>query len=97
MLTKGRKAIAENMKKEFNRVEKLQGKYKMHLIKGESIVYENGSFGSYYHTPNLMDQDVSWSTKEKMLEKALSYANSFAKLQEKNEWLFDMPRFEKTE
>ena len=97
MLTTGRKEIADTMAKEFERVEGLQGKYQMGLIKGENIVCENGNFGSYYHTPNLMDQDVSWSTKEKMLEKALTYANSFAKLKEKDEWMFEMPRFEKTE
>ena len=95
MLTKGRKEIAENIKNEFERVEGLQGKYYMQLIKGENIVCEDGSFGSYYHTPNLYDMDVSWTTKEKALEKALSYANSFAKLKEKNEWLFEMLRFEK--
>jgi hypothetical protein len=97
MLTKGRKAIAENMEKEFEKVQGKEGRHKMSLIKGESIVYEDGNFGSYYCTPNKMDVDVSWTSKEKALEKALSYANSFAKLKEQNEWLFDMPRFEKTE
>lgn len=95
MLTKGRKEIAENIIREFDRVEGLQGKYKLQLIKGENIVYEDGNFGTYYHTSNLYDMDVSWTTKEKALEKALSYANSFAKLKESNEWLFEMPRFEK--
>lgn len=97
MLTKGRKEIADTMAKEFERVEGLQGKYQMGLIKGENIICEDGNFGSYYCTPNKMDVDVSWTSKEKALEKALSYANSFAKLKEQNEWLFDMPRFEKTE
>ena len=95
MLTKGRKEIAENIVNEFERVEGQEGRHSMPLIKGENIVCENGNFGSYYHTPNLMDMDVSWSTKEKMLEKALTYANSFAKLKEKDEWMFEMPRFEK--
>lgn len=97
MLTKGRKEIAEQIKKEFDRVENLQGRYWMQLIKGENIVCEDGCFGSFYNTFNIQDQGISWSTKEKMLEKALSYANTFAKLNEKEELpsMRTMPRFEK--
>ncbi|NYB73844.1 hypothetical protein HZF24_06790 [Sedimentibacter hydroxybenzoicus DSM 7310] len=84
------------IKNEFDKVElKQDGRYLMQLSGGENVVYENGKFGTFFKTTNSEDIDVSWDTKEKILEIALSHVEKLKKLKARNAFFFENPYFEK--
>lgn len=73
--------------KEFERIDGKEGTYRMILGNGESIIYQNGRFGTYWHKGSDRDQVPTWMTREEAIEKATDYLVVINKLNIKD--IFD--------
>lgn len=59
--------------KEFEKIDGKKGTYRMSLGQGESIVYQDGEYGTYWRKGNVYDQAPTWIGKEAAIQKATNY------------------------